>query len=363
MKKVVYFNQWFSSITDVIADLKEKYGNKVEFIASSRNANHAYKTVVDRFIVEDWEEVKDDEAKSMENYFNFVKDVCTTYGVDIFFVKKYSEFLATKRFELSLLGVFAVVEPEERISRFDSKVEVYNTLREVEELKSYIPEYFKICDTNCDTVEEAVDFFKAYKKKDKKKWCLKKDKDEGGASFRSINNNRLTLKSLSVFRVNECRTDEVLELIKNDPEGAKQLIFMELLDSPEISVDCYNSKNGFVAICRSKGKDRVQRLFFNKELYDVCYKIWETYKFQFPFNVQFRVSKDRDETDTGALKLLEINPRMSGGTYYSTLFNMNIAELLLCDLMNMPEKYDINKFIEFDDKLVTHVERAVKVSE
>ena len=363
MKKVVYFNQWFSSITEVIADLKNKYGNKVEFIASSKNANHAYKTVVDKFIVEDWVEVPGNEKASMENYFNFVCNLCKEYNVDIFFVKKYAEFLATKRFELSMLGVFSVVEPTERLSKFDSKVEVYDTLKDVKELKEFIPEYFKICGSNCDSIEKALEFFRDYKEKDDKRWCLKRDKDEGGASFRSINNRSFTYKSLDWFRVNECKTDEVMELIENDPENAKKLIFMELLDSPEISVDCYNSKNGFIALCRAKGKDRVQRIFFDEKLYDACYKIWETYKFQFPFNVQFRVSRGKSVEDENALKLLEINPRMSGGTYYSTLFDMNIAEACLLDLMNKNELYSINKYTKFEDKLVTHVEQAVKVSE
>lgn len=364
MKKVVYFNQWFSSITEVIEDLKSKHGNKIEFIASSKNPNHAYKTVVDKFIVEDWEEVPGDEEASMENYFNFIEKLCKTYNVDIFFAKKYAEYLATKKFELSMLGVFTILEPSERLCRFDSKVEVYDTLKEVEELKDFIPEYFKICGSNCESIEKAIEFFTSYKNEEiDKKWCLKRDKDEGGASFRSINNKSFTYKSLDWFRVNECKTDEVLELIKDDPDNAKKLIFMELLDNPEISVDCYNSKNGFIALCRAKGKDRVQRIFFDKKLYDACYKIWETYKFQFPFNVQFRVEKGKTIEDEKALKLLEINPRMSGGTYYSTLFDMNIAEAVLLDMVNHNEDYDIAKFINFDDKLVTHVEKAVKVSE
>lgn len=364
MKKVVYFNQWFSSITEVIADLKQKYGNKIEFIASSKNKNHAYKTVVDRFIVEDWVEIPGDEKKSMENYFNFISNICTTYGVDIFFVKKYAEFLSTKRFELSMLGVFSVIEPNETLSKFDSKVDVYNTLSNVEDVKGYIPEYFKIGSTGYMTTDDAIRFFNKYKAGEiDKKWCLKRDKDEGGASFRSINNKPFTYRSLDRFRVNECSTSEVIDLLVDDKENAKKLIFMELLDSPEISIDCYNSKKGFVALCRSKGKDRVQKIFFNKELYDVCYKIWETYKFQFPFNVQFRVEKGKNVDDENALKLLEINPRMSGGTYYGVLFDMNIAELVLCDLLNCNELYDINKFIEFNDKLVTHVEHAVKVDE
>lgn len=363
MKKVVYFNQWFSSITDVIADLKEKYGDTVEFIASSKNPNHVYKTVVDKFIVEDWEEVHGDKEKSMENYFNFVINLCKQHKVDIFFAKKHSDYLCKKRFELALHGVFTVIENEETFSRFLYKSQVYRDLEQVKELKDYIPEYFVIGDTMKESnVEDVEHFFNCYKKEAlNKKWCLKKDSDEGGASFRAIKNRPFTFNSLLGFRVNECTTDEVLNLIKEEPENAKKLIFMEILESPEISVDCYNSKKGFVAICRSKGKDRVQKIFFNKELYEVCKKIGQVYNMQFAFNVQFRYEQSDTDNPSGKLKLLEINPRMSGGTYYSALFGMNIAELLLLDSINQSEKYDIDKFIDFEDKYVTHVEKAIKI--
>lgn len=360
MKKVVYFNQWFSSITDVIADLKEKYGNQVEFVASSKNPNHVYKTVVDKFIVEDWEEVHGDKEKSMENYFNFVVNLCQTYKVDIFFAKKYADYLSTKKFELALYGVFTVIEESDTFKIFDKKSDVYDTLSQYDEIKHYIPEY-RVLKTDKD-IDDFKEFIINYKTGDiEKSWCLKKDSDEGGASFRAIKDKAFTFKSLMAYRVNMCNSDEVLNLLTNEKDNAKKLIFMELLESPEISVDCYNSRNGFVAICRAKGKDRVQRIFFNQEIYNICKKIQQVYNIRFAFNVQFRVVKNGDSNKAEDLRLLEINPRMSGGTYYSVLFGMNLAELMLLDILCQHDKYDINKFINFDDKFVTHVEKAIMI--
>ena len=54
---------------------------------------------------------------------------------------------------------------------------------------------------------------------------------------------------------------------------------------------------------------------------------------------------------------------MSGGTYYSVLFGMNIAEALLLDMINHNELYNIENYTKFSDKLVTHVEKAVKINE
>jgi hypothetical protein len=138
---------------------------------------------------------------------------------------------------------------------------------------------------------------------------------------------------------------------------------MELLDSPEISVDCYKSKQGFIAICREKIKDtRVQRIYYNEEISKICEKIGDIFNFRFPFNVQFRVAHNEISNKIENLRLLEINPRMSGGTYYSTLFDMNICNVCLCDVLNKVDEYDISKFVKFEDKRVTHVERAISIN-
>ena len=52
---------------------------------------------------------------------------------------------------------------------------------------------------------------------------------------------------------------------------------------------------------------------------------------------------------------------MSGGTYYSARFDMSLANACLCDMMEQSNMYNINDFIDFEDKYVTHVEKAVKL--
>ena len=64
------------------------------------------------------------------------------------------------------------------------------------------------------------------------------------------------------------------------------------------------------------------------------------------------------------LRLLEINPRMSGGTYYSTLYDMNIAEFILKDELGISTKEEYEKYMHFSDKgslMVTFVEQAIKL--
>lgn len=363
MISVVYFNQWFSSIAPVIADIKQKMGNSVKIIASSKNPEHAYKDVVDEFIVEDWEEGETSE-NTERNYISFCLNICKQYNVDYFFVKKNAKLVAKNSSSFSKLGVKLVLNDYSVIDKTESKGNVYRTLeKELKDSYNYlIPEYYQYgTDKNCE-----LDYAKLkdiIHRCESENWCLKLDNDEGGASFRKIKNLPVTIDSLKRFRVNEVTIKEVYSLINSiGTDSLKKLLFMEMLDEPEISVDCYNSKYGFISICREKlPNSRVQRIYFNQEMTCICENIGKIYGFNYPFNVQFRVKQGGNRENIRDLRLLEINPRMSGGTYYSTLYNMNIAEQVLLDEMGISKPSDFSKFIDFTDKRVTFVEQAIKL--
>jgi carbamoylphosphate synthase large subunit len=96
----------------------------------------------------------------------------------------------------------------------------------------------------------------------------------------------------------------------------------------------------------------------------VCKSIGDVLGLKFPYNVQFRIVKGKNYDNIGNLRLLEINPRMSGGLYYEVLCGMNIAEICMLDNMEFENKgtqCDYSKFINFKDCYVTHVEKAIKV--
>lgn len=364
MINVIYFNQWFSSIAPVIADIKQKMGTCVKIIASSKNPEHAYKDVVDEFIVEDWEEGETSEDTE-RNYISFCLNICRLYNVDYFFVKKNAKLVAKNSSDFNKLGVKLILNDYSVLNKTESKGNVYRTLeKELKDSYKYlIPEYYQYgTDKDCE-----LDYAKlkdTIYRCESENWCLKLDTDEGGASFRKIKNMPVTIDTLNRFRVNEVNIKEVYSLINSiGIDRLKELLFMELLDEPEISVDCYNSKYGLIAICREKlPNSRVQIIYFNKEIAAICANICRIYGFNYPFNVQFRVKQGGDSKNINDLRLLEINPRMSGGTYYSTLYDMNIAEQVLRDEMGISEPSDFSKFRDFKDKKVTFVEQAIKLN-
>jgi hypothetical protein len=351
-KVVIYFNQWFSSITDVIVDIKEKLGDRVYIVASSTNPNHAYKNVVDKFIVEDWKVPEDGHLSEKQVYIKWLLKALEDNDVDIFFAKKKTNYIIQYMDRIEDLGIATVLEAPETIKLFDSKVDVYDRLKNNPKVATYIPNYARV-----EELRDAENIVDVHSNKAFKQWCLKLDTDEGGASFRKIEQNPMDLSSLKKFRTNAISKSDAIELVKSISEtgkGLRQLIFMEMLDSPEISVDCYNSmNNGFDVICRAKGATREQRIYTDNEITEVCKAICEEYQLEYPFNVQFR-----HEQKTGNLKLLEINPRLSGGSYYYIPFGINIALHVLYDMLDIEHNMEDN-IKALGEKYITHSEHVV----
>lgn len=347
MVKVVYFNQWFSSAAWIMQDLKKRNKDEIKIIASSRNENHVYKGYVDEFIVEDWVETENHE-ESMKNYVDFVLSLCKKYHVDYFFVKKHASAIMERENEFFFSGTYLISEKIDTLRALENKSEVYSKLKKDHRIIDYIPEYL-----NTKSLKLAVLYLKNHRGNND--LCLKFNCDEGGASFRAIVDEEITQDSLYRFRVNQLTTDEAIQLAVN-MDSVDRLIIMEKLDSPEISVDCYNSKNGFIAICREKQAGRVERIYYNKEIADICKIIGDG--LLFPFNVQFRYKANSKHT-LDNLRLLEINTRMSGGTYYEIAQGLSIPDACLKDCMNREHEYNIEDFLNFEDKFVTHLELPI----
>lgn len=354
--KVIYFNQWFSSIANVIDDMKSKHS--VRIIASSKTPEHVYRYSVDEFFVEDWEELKDDVKTSMSNYVEWVLNLCKKEQVELFFVKKHAIHIMENAEKFEEIGVTLISEDYETLKRMESKASIYRMLSSSgnDDILRFIPLYHIF-----ENPENAIRYVESHRGQNN--ICLKFDKDEGGASFRAIRDKWPEWKDLYFYDVNRLTSDEACQLITASGNNVSRLLFMEILDSPEISIDCYNSKKGFIALARMKVAGRKQKLFYNHELANMCKQMGQVLNLKFPYNVQFRVLSGGNVSNTNDLRLLEINPRMSGGLYYEVLCGKNIAEICMLDHLDTACDYDVTSFSNFEDKYITHVEKAVLLND
>lgn len=336
----LYFNNWFSSITPIIKDIKKRHGSWVHVIGSSHNENHAMSDAVDEFFVED------PSIPYVQWLMSFLKE----HKVDIFFVKKWAEEIFEIREQLEAMGIVVILEDEAAWNSVESKHETYEKIKK--ETAIALPDYVR--SANANTV---LSFLFSHDT------CMKLDKGEGGASYKHITDGIKDINELSEGIYNRISTEKAAKLITEASTcDLEKFLFMEYLKSPELSVDCYNSRKGFLSVCRSKQESsRVQKMFYDKKINDICEEICRVFRFRFPFNVQFRLKNNGNSNDIDDYRLLEINPRISGGSYYQLLAGLNICDACLCDIMGGTAGmgYEPESYKNLSTKLITHVEQPI----
>lgn len=332
-KKVIYFNHWFSSMECLMLDLKNKYKDDITLVASSSNDNVTYKNVVDIF-------VKTDET------FDEWIDLCNRYKVDVFFCRDKFNIVSHKQLkEFRSAGVEVILDKNELA---DDKVEFYRLMDDICRFNIFpdivIPYYatFDGCETKKDVMQMLNRIF-AYLNTNGLTPTFKLRDGEGGISYRIVRvDDKSNYDSLSYSNGRVLGYDDTIRLFNNlTGDEAKTIMFMEKLDAPEISIDCYDSKHyGFIAYGREKiGR---QQLIFDCqntdnrehiEMREFAYKIAKSFNLKNPFNVQFmRCAR------TGSLAILEVNTRLSGGSYMLTPLGINLCDIVINDRLFDTEK-------------------------
>ncbi|HEY0060772.1 MAG TPA: ATP-grasp domain-containing protein, partial [Telluria sp.] len=105
----------------------------------------------------------------------------------------------------------------------------------------------------------------------------------------------------------------------------RTMLLMEYLDGHEYSVDCVGDGGRLVAaVARKKPKQagRGQLIDMRADIIDACTSLAAQYGLNGCFNVQFREGGEQ-------LRLLEINPRMSGGIGMACVAGPNLPYIAL----------------------------------
>lgn len=327
-KDVIWFNTWFSAIANTIKCIKDEF-DTAHIIGTNKNEDCTYKGIVDEFYVEP-------SGVSGEEYLDFALDFCTRHKVKIFFPKYHMNTISKNKNLFENIGVTVVCEDYSLITAFNSKDEIYKILLS----RGYerIPEY--------GVANSLIEFKQLYNRYSKEGHlvCTKFDKDEGASSFRLINNNILSYDSLNEPLENMLTYNSMCNILEDGEKRGlfKPLIVMPKLLSPEVSIDCYNSKQlGLIVIPRYKLGNRVKEIKLTQELIEDVKYLQEVFGFKSIFNVQYRWDKN------GKAKLLEINTRMSGGIHLSSMSGVSIPNQVVAEILGVNSNQSIDDIKEY----------------
>ena len=229
----------------------------------------------------------------------------------------------------------------ERILPLNRKSEAYAMLADCPEIR--IPEHRMV--TNVTQFQEAVEHLKG-------KWkqvCFKFEQDEGGRSFRLLDETpkgyHALFKKQSATRMNYAAAVEALSEVGSFPP----MIVMPYLPDDEISADCLNTQDGLIIIPRIKNPTRTELVRFPEDVLEMCRAFHRRCPLEMPFNIQFKYLE-------GIPYFLEVNTRMSGGVQMAcAAAGVNIPNIAVNKLLGTQKPWNIRT----EERFVTHVETPI----
>ncbi|MCX7748336.1 MAG: ATP-grasp domain-containing protein [Clostridia bacterium] len=319
MKKRIWFNHWFSTAYHFIKLIKNN-PDKKEFEIFATNTN-PYSVIFQACDVYEVEPVL-----PTDDYIEYCLEYCKKNRIDVFVPRhemlaisknvKAFEAIGTKVLVCSDTGLLDTVMDKAKFYDFCKK-----------ENLAGLPLY--------RVVNNAEQFKEAYEEISEKGWrvCFKPVYAEGGAGFRVIDDKAGKLKSLFGFINHRIHFEDAYRILSSE-EQFDDLMVLEYLEGVEYSMDCLGNNGLLACVPRKKVDSRVRVLEEVPELMEMAKKLSEIVKLPYVYNIQVKYNQ-------GVPKLLEINPRMSGGLHISCLSGLNFpylaVKLLLEGAVEVPK--------------------------
>jgi carbamoylphosphate synthase large subunit len=335
MKQRIWFNRWFSTAYHFINMIKNNPDKKkFQVFVSHTNPHSVNLQIADNVEIEPF--LKGNE------YVDYCLDFCKRNKIELFIPGHTNMVAISENYhEFENIGTKVLISKDaETFSLVNDKARTYESFRQHRIMA--VPEYY--------IVNTAAQFKAACEKisKSGSQVCFKPNIAEGGSGFRIIDQNAGSLKALLGTAGVRITFENAWQAL-SEQESFTDLMVLEYLNGYEYSTDClaFNGKL-YAAVPRKKADGRLRYLEKNEELIEIARKVNDIYKLPYVFNVQVRFKE-------GIPKLLEINPRMSGGLNVSCLSGINFPYLAVKLLMGEPIEVPEPKF----DLLVSQVEQEI----
>ncbi len=336
----VWFNKTFSSVAAAIRLIREADANGDYTIISSNSKPQSplYKASHDYFLEPGG--LKGDE------YVEWCLKVCREREISILIPGKEASSIvgASQRFLENGTRILNA-STQENIHLIHDKAAFYSHL----DLPITPPAEF----LPFNNIEQ---FDRSYQelKKRHKTLCVKPSVSVYGMGFAVLDENRNSAQILLDGSQYYVGLDDFRRGLASIGE-TKTMLLMEFLPGHEYSVDCI-ADNGQLKCAVARKKSMIsgqgQIIEVRQDIVDSVTKLAKDYSLNGFFNAQYR------ESESG-LRLLEINPRMSGGVGMSCLAGPNIPYLAL---VGFDKGYSNVVIPPIKDGLcVTHVSRAVEL--
>lgn len=294
--KRIWFNHWFSTAYYFIKSLKEDKNNYV--IATNQNPYCVYSLIADEFYLE--------KELPETDYVDWCLNFCGEHSIDVFFVRHNANAILRNLVRFDTAGVKVIIDSNFNMHRtLGSKFDSYELIRDTGACKT-VATY---------RVTAPEDFKKAYDELkirygNNHPICVKADVDEGGITYRKL-----------------ATYDDFAAYFRALKSTFRPLVLMPYLEGPEISIDCINLNGELVAVPRIKASSRTTQISFDPALLAIAERVNKVIDIRYPYNIQLR-------SLNGEFVFMEVNTRLSGGSYKDEAIGCSFPKLALAAAFN-----------------------------
>jgi biotin carboxylase len=304
----LWFNHAFSSIRNIASLLRQgvlDHGldRPLRLLMSHSNPQFVARPLADEFF--------EDPRLPDDEYAQWCLDVCRSKGVDVFWPFRGARAVAARRadFEAASVALMVCASPE-NLDMLNDKALFYARL---EGSGLGLPRH--------RLVSSFGDFVRAVEEISScsARVCLKPAKSTFGLGFKIIGDAVDPLAAFLASDPVKVSFDEAKARL-DVPDGRfPRLLVMELLPGPEYSLDCLAKAGRLIRVgVRKKSRlaGRPEELVQDGALEAIASRLASIFGLGAVSNIQLIDSPEGP-------RLLEINPRMAGGLYFSCLGGVN----------------------------------------
>jgi len=323
----IYFNRWFSSVYHYINMIRDNPdGQRFAFYGTHPDPGHLSLQACDHS--------EQEPVLLGTEYVDYALDFCRRNEIDVFIPRLHMLEIAKEARRFDDIGTKVMVcRDTALIESLEEKDRFYESLAGSDVVA--IPDYY--------AVETADQFKEAYEtlKSRGHRVCFKPTNAEGGMGFRIIDDERSESDDLNRLYgwVSPSIPFEQAYRTLSSVERFPRLMVMELLPDQEVSIDCLADGDGnlIVAVPRRKSSGRIYLLENDPELQGIASRVAARCRIPFIYNIQVKYNQ-------GVPKLLEINPRMSGGLFITCLSGVNMPYLAVKTILGQPVEPPVPEF-------------------
>ncbi len=313
----IWFNKTFSTIHAVFRNLHQ---SEITLICTHTQANAA------AFLAAD-ERYLEPNGLSEQDYLEWCVAFCRQHNIQLFWPGKAAALISKHHFLFQAIGVQVLsVADFDTLTLLHDKAKFYTALPvNVAQTMDFI------------AVNNGEEFDSAVAKLSLKHQtlCVKPAVSVFGLGFRILDAQRDSITQLLEGIEYQIPLQELRHGLVNTPEF-DTLLVMEHLGGPEWSVDCAG-RHGELLCAVQRKKSQLpgggQIIDDNAEIDGMVTRLTAHYRLNGLFNIQFKEGVE-------GVRLLEINPRPSGGFGMACLSGANLAQIALqsikCELFQPP---------------------------